>query len=76
MSNRISDDHKFPVDEDMQYAVFVSYVEIYNNYTYDLLDNPKMDIVTGKQKLVSKILREDRYIIILNRFYSNFIKSI
>ena len=76
MSNRISDDHKFPVDEDMQYAVFVSYVEIYNNYTYDLLDNPKMDIVTGKQKLVSKILREDRYIIILNRFYSNFIKLI
>ena len=44
----------------MQFAVFVSYVEIYNNYTYDLLDNPKMDIVTGKQKLVSKILREDR----------------
>ena len=37
MSNRISDDHKFPVDEDMQYAVFVSYVEIYNNYTRDLL---------------------------------------
>ena len=44
----------------MQFAVFVSYVEIYNNYTYDLLDTPKMDIVTGKQKLVSKILREDR----------------
>ena len=60
MSGRISDTHKFPVDEDMQYAVFVSYVEIYNNYTYDLLDNPKMDIVTGKQKLTSKILREDR----------------
>ena len=34
---RISDDHKFPSDEDMQYAVFVSYVEIYNNYTRDLL---------------------------------------
>merc|ERR1719228_3084504 len=61
MSNRVSDTHKFPVDEDMQYAVFVSYVEIYNNYTYDLLDVPKMDIVTGKQKLVSKILREDSY---------------
>ena len=44
----------------MQFVVFVSYVEIYNNYTYDLLDTPKMDIVTGKQKLVSKILREDR----------------
>ena len=61
MSNRVSDTHKFPVDEDMQYAVFVSYVEIYINYTYDLLDVPKMDIVTGKQKLVSKILREDSY---------------
>ena len=59
MSNRISDDHKFPVDEDMQYAVFVSYVEIYNNYIYDLLDTPKMDIVTDK-KLERKILREDR----------------
>ena len=64
-SRRVMDGHKFSVDEDMQYAVFVSYVEIYNNYTYDLLDIPKMDIVTGKQKLVSKILREDRY---LNRF--------
>ena len=59
-SNRVMDTHKYSVDEDMQYAVFVSYVEIYNNYTYDLLDPPRMDIVTGKQKLVSKILREDR----------------
>ena len=25
------------MDEDMQYAVFVSYVEIYNKYTCDLL---------------------------------------
>ena len=37
MFKRISDDHKFPLDDDMQYAVFVSYVEIYNNYTCDLL---------------------------------------
>ena len=59
-SSRIVDQHKITVDEDMQYAIFVSYVEIYNNYTYDLLATPKMDIVTGKQKLASKILREDR----------------
>ena len=26
------------VDEDSGYAVFVSYVEIYNNYVYDLLE--------------------------------------
>jgi len=61
MSNRVADQQKVAVDEDMQYAVFVSYVEIYNNYTYDLLDQPKMDIVTGRQKLASKILREDSY---------------
>ena len=36
------------VEEDYQYTVFVSYVEIYNNYTYDLLDDPKMDIVSGR----------------------------
>ena len=29
--------------------------------SYDLLDTPKMDIVTGKQKLASKILGEDSY---------------
>lgn len=62
-SNRVVDHHKIPVDEDMQYAIFVSYVEIYNNYTYDLLATPKMDIVTGKQKLASKILREDRLVL-------------
>lgn len=26
------------VDEDSGYSVFVSYVEIYNNYVYDLLE--------------------------------------
>jgi len=61
LSNRVVDTQKVPVDEDMQYTVFVSYVEIYNNYTYDLLDTPKLDIVTGRQKLASKILREDSY---------------
>eukprot|EP00092_Neocalanus_flemingeri_P041223 GFUD01044883.1.p1 GENE.GFUD01044883.1~~GFUD01044883.1.p1 ORF type:complete len:890 (-),score=276.71 GFUD01044883.1:140-2809(-) len=61
LSNREVDTQKVTADEDMQYAVFVSYVEIYNNYTYDLLDQPKMDMVTGRQKLASKILREDSY---------------
>ena len=60
LSNRVVDTQKVPVDEDMQYSVFVSYVEIYNNYTYDLLDQPRIDMVSGKQKLASKILREDR----------------
>ena len=26
------------LDEDSNYAVFISYVEIYNNYVFDLLD--------------------------------------
>ena len=30
---RLTDSQKVGVDEDMQYTVFVSYVEIYNNYT-------------------------------------------
>ena len=31
------------VDEDNSYAVFVSYIEIYNNYVYDLLEEPVYD---------------------------------
>ena len=58
---RIVDGQKVSVNEDYQYAVYVSYVEIYNNYTYDLLDTPKMDIVSGRMKLTSKMLREDSY---------------
>ena len=54
-SNRVLDTQKVPVDEDMQYTVFVSYVEIYNNYKRNLLDNPKLYMVTDGQKLASKI---------------------
>ena len=61
-SNRVLDTQKVPVDEDMQYTVFVSYVEIYNNYKRNLLDNPKLDMVTDRQKLASKIPREDRWV--------------
>ena len=31
------------IDEDSGYAVFVSYVEIYNNYVYDLLEDTPPD---------------------------------
>lgn len=47
------------VDEDNAYAVFVSYVEIYNNYIYDLLDPQPDPKNKGQTKLDSKGLRED-----------------
>ncbi|KAF7239576.1 Kinesin-like protein KIF23 [Varanus komodoensis] len=47
------------VDDDNVYSVFVSYIEIYNNYIYDLLEEPPFD--PSKPKLPqSKILREDQ----------------
>lgn len=46
------------VDADMAYSVFVSYIEIYNNYVYDLLEDNPIDPVKTKQ-LQSKMLRED-----------------
>lgn len=36
------------VDEDNVYAVFVSYIEIYNNYIYDLLEETPSDPVKPK----------------------------
>ena len=36
---RVSDRRKVGgVDEDSNYAIFISYVEIYNNFIYDLLE--------------------------------------
>ena len=35
------------VEEDNNYAIFVSYVEIYNNYVYDLLEELPYDPITG-----------------------------
>ncbi|OQV20507.1 Kinesin-like protein KIF23 [Hypsibius exemplaris] len=43
------------LDVDCEYSVFVSYVEIYNNYAYDLL---QPDVGEGKI-LQSRLLRED-----------------
>ena len=35
------------VEEDNNFAVFVSYVQIYNNYIYDLLEELQYDPITG-----------------------------
>ena len=43
-SRRIQKD----VDEDSGYAVFVSFVEIYNNYVYDLLEDSPTDPIKAK----------------------------
>uniref|UniRef100_A0A803VQ86 Kinesin family member 23 n=1 Tax=Ficedula albicollis TaxID=59894 RepID=A0A803VQ86_FICAL len=47
------------VDEDNVYGVFVSYIEIYNNYIYDLLEEAPFDSIKPKPPQ-SKILREDQ----------------
>ncbi|XP_016053569.1 PREDICTED: kinesin-like protein KIF23 isoform X2 [Miniopterus natalensis] len=47
------------VDEDSVYGVFVSYIEIYNNYIYDLLEEVPFDPIKPKL-LQSKLLREDK----------------
>ena len=51
---RVSD-----VDEDNAYAVFVSYCEIYNNYVYDLLEEPQQDSFGRNKPPQTKKLRED-----------------
>uniref|UniRef100_A0A8C5FUA3 Kinesin-like protein n=1 Tax=Gadus morhua TaxID=8049 RepID=A0A8C5FUA3_GADMO len=58
------------VDEDSSYGVFVSYIEIYNNYIFDLLEEtpydpirPKWNGGTPNTDFIppqSKILREDQ----------------
>ncbi|XP_044050493.1 kinesin-like protein KIF23 isoform X4 [Siniperca chuatsi] len=47
------------VDEDSSYSIFVSYIEIYNNYIYDLLEETQEDAIKPKPPQ-SKILREDQ----------------
>ncbi|OXB77612.1 UNVERIFIED_CONTAM: hypothetical protein H355_002921 [Colinus virginianus] len=47
------------VDEDNVYSVFVSYIEIYNNYIYDLLEETPFEPIKPKPPQ-SKILREDQ----------------
>ncbi|XP_051919032.1 kinesin-like protein KIF23 isoform X1 [Hippocampus zosterae] len=47
------------VDEDCCYSILVSYVEVYNNYIYDLLEDATFDPIRPKAPQ-SKILREDQ----------------
>jgi len=44
---RVRELRRVDVDEDYNYSVFVSYVEIYNNYIYDLLEELQYDSITG-----------------------------
>ena len=44
----VLDDCKEVVDNDSNYAVFVSYIEIYNNYIYDLLEDVPVDPIKPK----------------------------
>ena len=41
------------VDEDSLYSVFVSYVEIYNNYVYDLLEEQQPNPIKQKYAILS-----------------------
>lgn len=36
------------VDEDCCYSIFVSYIEVYNNYIYDLLEEAPLDPIKPK----------------------------
>ncbi|CAJ1056595.1 kinesin-like protein KIF23 isoform X2 [Xyrichtys novacula] len=47
------------VDEDSSFSIFVSYIEIYNNYIYDLLEETQEDAIKPKPPQ-SKTLREDQ----------------
>ncbi|CAF98374.1 unnamed protein product [Tetraodon nigroviridis] len=46
------------VDEDSSYSIFISYIEIYNNYIYDLLEETQEDAFKTKPPQ-SRLLRED-----------------
>ncbi|PNF35145.1 hypothetical protein B7P43_G09270 [Cryptotermes secundus] len=59
LNQRIPDGTKIEnVIEDNTYAVFVTYVEIYNNAVYDLLEEIPEETISSKQLQV-KIVRED-----------------
>ena len=48
------------INEDCRYAIFVSYVEIYNDYIYDLLGEVQLDPFNRPRPPQSRRLREDR----------------
>ncbi|XP_066597668.1 kinesin-like protein KIF23 isoform X2 [Prorops nasuta] len=55
LSRETNESHTLSVHQDNGYSVFVTYVEIYNNSVYDLLDEEDLKMKT----LQSKIVRED-----------------
>lgn len=58
--NRVRDETVLPVgNEDSLYSVFVTYVEIYNNAVYDLLDESPIDVMKTRGAIQHKLLRED-----------------
>ncbi|KAF6205323.1 hypothetical protein GE061_019493 [Apolygus lucorum] len=59
LAQRVRDQcYALPVDPDFRYAVFITYIEIYNNSVYDLLEDIYEDN-TRIRPLNSKIVRED-----------------
>ncbi|CAL4093647.1 unnamed protein product, partial [Meganyctiphanes norvegica] len=57
-TERIPDSSRIPnIDEDNVYGVFVAYIEIYNNYIYDLLEDTTENGM--KRAPQTKVLRED-----------------
>lgn len=58
-SARLPDTTILQVDEDNNYAVFISFVEIYNNSIFDLLEKESFDKFNHPKQPTSKILRED-----------------
>ena len=56
---RVIDITTLNVEEDNNYAVFVSFVEIYNNAVFDLLEDVSLNAIKQPKPPASKILRED-----------------
>uniref|UniRef100_A0A665UKE5 Kinesin-like protein n=1 Tax=Echeneis naucrates TaxID=173247 RepID=A0A665UKE5_ECHNA len=50
------------VDEDCCYSVFVSYIEIYNNYIYDLLEEAPFDPIRPKWLGGGPLIRNNEFI--------------
>ncbi|XP_059953078.1 kinesin-like protein KIF23 isoform X4 [Mesoplodon densirostris] len=51
------------VDEDSVYGVFVSYIEIYNNYIYDLLEEVPFDPIKPKWNSCSTPMRNTDFVL-------------
>ncbi|XP_039283644.1 kinesin-like protein KIF23 [Nilaparvata lugens] len=50
---------KLNINDENVYAVFITYIEIYNNCVYDLLEDYQSDDCTRVRALQPKIIRED-----------------